>query len=339
MIEQIETLEKTAVEQINNSDNEKSVEELRIKYLGKKGEVTGILKNLSTLPKEDRPVVGQKINKLKNKLLSLINEKKEILKEQELNESLKKDIIDISLPGRKPKTGKYHPISSITNKMRNIFEKIGFTYIDSPQIEDEYHNFDALNIPPTHPARDDQDSFYVGDNTLLRTQTSSFQIRIMSKHKPPIAVVHPGRVYRRDALDATHLHTFHQIEGLFVDKGVNLSNLKGIVHLFAQELLGKDTEIRLRPSYFPFTEPSAELDVTCFKCGGKGCTTCKGSGWIELGGLGLVDPEVFKYVGIDPEVYTGWAFGMGIERFCMTKYGITDIRMFYENDIRFINQF
>jgi phenylalanyl-tRNA synthetase alpha chain len=339
MLEKIEIIEKESIEKIENCNDEKEVENLRIKYLGKKGEVTSLLKSLSSLPKEDKPKVGKRVNILKNKLQSIINEKKEKLKNLTLEKEASKDIIDISLPGRKPDFGKVHPISAIIKQMLNIFKSLGFTYIDAPELETEYYNFDALNIPPTHPARDDQDSFYTDKKILLRTQTSPAQIRTMEKHKPPIAVVHPGRCYRRDTLDATHCHTFYQIEGLLVDKNVSLANLKATVKTFAQELLGKDTKIRLRANYFPFTEPSAELDVTCFKCKGVGCSTCKYTGWIELGGLGLVDPQVFKYVGIDPEIYTGWAFGLGIERFAMTKYGIPDIRMFYENDIRFLHQF
>lgn len=339
MLEKIDLLEKEAVEKIKICKDEKEVEELRIRYLGKKGEVTQILKGLSSLPKEEKPKIGQKINILKNKLLKLVNEKKEKIKEDKLSESIKKDIIDISLDGRLPQYGKAHPLNAMADEMLNIFTKLGFTYIEAPELETEYYNFDALNIPETHPSRDEQDSFYVDDKYLLRTQTSSAQIRIMEKHQPPIAVVHTGKCYRRDTPDATHSPIFHQIEGLLVDKNVSLANLKGTVKLFAQELLGKKTKTRLRPSYFPFTEPSAELDVSCFKCGGKGCPICKGTGWIELGGLGMVDPQVFKYVGIDSDVYTGWAFGMGIERFAMTKYGIPDIRMFYESDLRFITQF
>jgi phenylalanyl-tRNA synthetase alpha chain len=331
MIEKIDLLEKEAYDKINKSSSENEVEELRVKYLGKKGEVTNILKTLSDLPPSEKPVVGKKVNILKKNLLGLINAKKEELKKKKLEESLEKDYVDITQEGRKPKFGKFHPISSMINEMLNIFNKMGFTYIDSPELEKEYYNFDALNIPSTHPARDDQDSFYIDEDHLLRTQTSTFQIRIMEKYKPPIAVVHPGRCYRRDTVDATHMHTFHQIEGLLVDKDVSLANLKATVKMFAQELIGKGTEIRLRPSYFPFTEPSAELDAMFTKANGK-------TGWIELGGLGMVDPQVLINVGIDPEVYSGWAFGMGIERFAMTKYGITDIRMFYENDVRFINQ-
>ncbi len=339
MKDKILKIKDEALDKINKVENQKDLETLRLKYLGKKGELKQILKSIGNLSVEEKKDVGKLSNEAKNEISHFIEEKKAELIQKQQQEQLEKDKIDITLPGRRMKVGKLHPITSLINDIVRIFNKLGFISIDAPQLEDEFHNFDALNIPEHHPARDDQDSFYIYENNLLRTQTSSAQIRIMEQYQPPLAIIHAGRCFRKDALDPTHCHTFHQVEGLLVDKGISMAHLKGMVLTFAKELFGKDTVTRFRPSFFPFTEPSAEVDVSCFICGGKGCRVCKNTGWIELGGSGLVDPEVFKAVGYDPEKYSGWAFGIGIERLAMTKFGIPDIRMLYENDVRFLEQF
>lgn len=336
---ELNTLKEQAVQSILKVASEKELEELRIEYLGKKGKLTQILKSLASLSDQERPIIGQLSNEVKQTITDHLIKKKNELKLKAHEEKIRQEGIDISIPGRNPFIGHLHPLSQIIQEITNIFKRMGFQIAEGPELEEEYYNFDALNMPKSHPARDEQDSFYITSDKLLRTQTSPVQIRVMEKQKPPIAIVSSGRCFRRDAQDATHSHTFHQIEGLAVDKGISFADLKGVLHFFARQMFGKKTQVRFRPDFFPFTEPSGEFAVTCFICYGKGCRVCKGTGWIELGGCGLVDPAVFGFVNIDPEEYSGYAFGIGIERLAMTKYGIPDIRMFYENDLRFLQQF
>ena len=339
MNKEIEKIKHEGITAINNAKSSKEIEDLRISFLGKKGKVTEIIKSLGNLSNEEKPLVGKVINDLKNQLQDLLTNRKNEIIILESQIKLEQEKIDISVPGRKPATGKAHILNQLIDEIVGIFINMGFSIADGPELEDEYYNFTALNIPSTHPARDDQDSFYVSNDKLLRTHTSPVQIRTMEKYRPPIAIVFPGRCYRRDDLDATHSHTFMQLEGLVVDKGINLGHLKRTLMLFAKQFFGKETEIRFRPDFFPFTEPSGDYSASCFNCHGSGCRICKYSGYIELGGCGMVDPNVFEFVKIDPEVYSGFAFGLGIERLAMTKYQIPDIRMFYENDLRFLKQF
>ncbi len=334
----IKNIEKDAISSIVSATLEE-LENIRVKFLGKKGLLKEALNKISGLSLEEKKVIGKEINDLKDKIESYIANRKEELIAKEKEEQLKKEKIDITLPGKPFKQFKIHPLSIVISDIIKIFTKLGFSVEEGPEIEEEYYNFDALNIPDYHPARDDQDSFYIRDKKLLRTQTSGVQIRVMEKQKPPIAIISPGRCYRKDDVDATHSPIFHQIEGLVVDTDVSFSDLKGILKLFAKEMFGEGTNVRFRPDFFPFTEPSAEVAFTCISCGGKGCSMCKGTGWIEVAGCGMVDPEVFKNVGIDYEKYKGYAFGMGIERIAMIKYRIPDIRLFYENDVRFLDQF
>ncbi len=310
------------------------IEEIRIKFLGKKGVVSQHLKEVGKLSPEERPEIGKTANLCKTSIINAIEEKKKILKADTSEKS-----IDVSLPGRRRGIGSKHPINQVIDDAVEIFRRMGFIVADGPDIEDGFHNFDALNTPADHPSRDVQDTFYLPDGRLLRTQTSPVQIRVMQDRKPPIRIVAPGRCYRRDTPDATHSMNFHQIEGLYVDKHVSLAELKGTLLTFAHEMFGKDVNVRFRPHFFPFTEPSLEYDFSCVNCNGKGCSVCKQSGWLEISGAGMVDPEVFNRVGYDPEAYTGYAFGMGIERLAMIRYKINDIRLLYENDIRFLQQF
>lgn len=345
MKEELLKLKDAALEEINKSKLEKELDQVRVDFLGKKGKITQVLKSLGKLSPEERPVIGELANVVKKEITDEINTKMAALKEEALAEKIKKDKIDVTLPGKTMNVGHFHPITQMINEITHIFKRMGFQVKEGPELEREYYNFEALNLPENHPARDEQDSFYIdqdgdaAERMLLRTQTSPVQIRVMEKQKPPIAMVAPGRCFRRDDIDATHSHTFHQVEGLVVDKGISFSDLKGVLHYFGKEMFGSNTKVRFRPDFFPFTEPSAEFAVTCFLCEGKGCRVCKTTGWIELGGCGLVDPKVFGFVNIDPEEYSGYAFGVGIERLAMTKYGIPDIRMFYENDMRFLKQF
>ncbi len=335
----LDKIEVEASASIHKSSSIKELEDIRIKYLGKKGIITDFFKKLSSLSHEEKRSIGGEINSLKQSVSSLIQDAKDKISLKDKQEKLQKDKIDITLPGRNVAVGATHPITLVINDITRIFEKMGFTVEEGPEIEKEYYNFDALNIPDNHPARDEQDSFYIGGEVLLRTQTSGVQIRTMENKKPPLAIISPGRCFRNDTVDATHSPIFHQIEGLVVDKNVSFSDLKGVLALFAKEMFGADSQVRFRPDFFPFTEPSAEVAFTCIKCGGAGCRVCKGSGWIEVAGCGMVDPEVFKYVGIDYQEYKGYAFGMGIERIAMIKYGIPDIRLLYENDMQFLGQF
>jgi len=315
------------------------LETVRIKYLGKKGALTAILRGMGALTPEERPVIGAYANTVRANIEALLEEKGVSLASEELKNALVKEKLDVTMPAKVKTVGKLHPITQVENRMKEIFVGLGFDIVEGPEVESAYNNFDALNAPADHPSRDFQDTFYINDTTLLRTQTSPVQIRAMKTMTPPIRIISPGRVYRCDEVDATHSPMFHQLEGLVIDKNITLGDLKGLLELWAKEMFGENTKTRFRPHNFPFTEPSAEVDVSCFVCGGKGCRLCKGEGWIELLGAGLVHPNVLKAGGIDPEVYSGLAFGMGIERVVMTSYGIDDMRHLYENDIRFLGQF
>lgn len=339
MKEKIEAIRAAAKNAIAASADENEIEELRVKYLGKKGELTAILKQMGSLSPEERPAMGQLVNEAKQKLEALIAEKKTQMKEKATEMRLKAETVDITMPAKPVKTGGIHPLNLVVNDMIDIFMSMGFDVVDGPEVETDHYNFECLNVPADHPARDMQDTFYLGENLLLRTQTSAAQIRTMETRKPPIRVICPGRVYRADEVDATHSPVFHQLEGLVVDKGITMCDLKGVLEQFAQEIYGKDTKVRFRPSFFPFTEPSVEVDVSCSECGGKGCRVCKGAGWIEILGAGMVHPNVLRSCGIDPDVYTGFAFGIGIDRITTTRYKISDIRLLFENDKRFLEQF
>ncbi len=314
------------------------LDQLRVQFLGKKGVLTEQLKQLGSLPADERKTVGQEINKAKKTLQAAIQERRELLQAEQLETQLAQERIDVTLPGRGQAHAGLHPITQILQKIENLFTQIGFEVKEGPEIEDNYHNFEALNIPAHHPARAMHDTFYFDANTLLRTHTSPVQIRVMQDEQPPLKIIAPGRVYRCDS-DLTHTPMFHQIEGLMVDTDVNFADLKGILDDFLKNFFGADLQVRFRPSYFPFTEPSAEVDVQCVSCGGKGCRVCKQSGWLEVLGCGMVHPNVFDSVGIDNEKYTGFAFGMGVERLAMLYYGVNDLRLFFDNDLRFLRQF
>ncbi|MGA1016024.1 MAG: phenylalanine--tRNA ligase subunit alpha [Limisphaerales bacterium] len=332
MLEQIEPLTQEAIQALEGASKLEELDQARIQYLGVNGLFTALLKQMGSLPKEDRPEAGKQINLAKKKLESILAERKE---ELELNAAMPNEAADFSLPGRSPSLGKRHPLTQVTHDIVRSFRKIGFAVADGPEIEDEYHCFDALNTPADHPARDSQDTFYLKtkERPLLRTHTSSVQIRVMEEQAPPIRIIVPGRVYRRDTADATHNPTFHQIEGLYVDKGVTLGDMKGTVEFVFRELLGKDVKLRFRPHYFSYTEPSLEIDFS------SSLTRKMGKEWLEIAGSGMVHPKVFQAVGYDPDQWSGWAFGFGIERIAMIRYGIGDIRLFYENDLRFLRQF
>lgn len=337
-LSQLLGVKEDAKREIDQATNLEALSGVRVKYLGKKGMVTSVLKTLGSMPPEERREVGQVVNELKDYLEALIQQREEYLKLQILNQKLLEDKVDISLPSSWQKVGYPHPVIATLGEIVSIFTSIGFSVESGPEVEFEDYNFTMLNIPEHHPARDMQDTFYLNNGMVLRTHTSPVQIRTMLTRKPPIAVVAPGRVYRKD-LDPTHSPMFHQIEGLVVDKEVTFRDLKGVLKIFLETVFGKDIPIRFRPSYFPFTEPSAEVDIGCTVCGGSGCKVCKNTGWLEILGCGMVDPEVFKAVGIDPEEYTGFAFGLGIERITMLKFQINDIRLLFSNDMRFLSQF
>ena len=315
------------------------LENIRVSYLGKKGELTAILRQMGQLSAEERPAMGKIANEVRAKIEADIEEKKEKLSALLIEQRLKSETIDVTMPGRVHSVGKKNPLTQVLDELYDIFLGMGFSIATGPEIEYTYYNFDALNIPADHPSRDVADTFYITDSIVLRTQTSPVQIRTMENMKPPIKIIAPGRVYRSDAVDATHSPMFHQIEGLVVDKGVTMADLKGTLEVFAKSLYGDDTAVRFRPHNFPFTEPSAEMDIRCFACGGKGCSLCKNEGWIEILGSGMVHPNVLKNCGLDPEEYSGFAFGIGLERIVMRKFNINDLRLFYENDLRFLNQF
>lgn len=335
LIQEIRALRKAFDSELQACSSPKELEQVRIKYLSKKGLVQQKFSLLGKLDPEERPLLGKELNELKAQLQQALQEKARLL--EELEE--KKERVDITLPGVRPFWGSRHPITQTLDEIKQIFTSFGFVIEEGPEIEDDYHNFEALNIPPDHPAREMHDTFYLSDKWLLRTHTSPVQVRVMEFRQPPIRMIAPGRCYRKDTPDASHSPFFHQVEGLVVDEGITFADLKGIIAAFAKKMFGPEVQIRFRPSYFPFTEPSAEYDFTCIFCGGKGCKTCKGSGWLEISGAGMVDPAVFEYVGYDPERYTGYAFGMGVERIAMLRHRINDIRYFYENDLRFLSQF
>lgn len=339
MKEALNSISLSAKDAVAAAKDEAQIEEIRVKYLGKKGELTAILKQMGGLSPEERPKMGQLVNQAKQELESLIAEKKEQLKALATEQKLKDETIDITMPAKELKSGRLHPLNTVLDDMINIFQSMGFDVVDGPEVETDYYNFECLNVPADHPARDMQDTFYLAENLLLRTQTSAAQIRTMETRKPPIRVICPGRVFRADEVDATHSPVFHQIEGLVVDKGVTMCDLKGVLEQFAHEIYGSDTKVKFRPSFFPFTEPSVEVDVTCSECGGKGCRVCKGSGWIEILGAGMVHPNVLRSCGIDPDEYSGFAFGIGLDRLTTTRYKISDIRLLFENDKRFLEQF
>jgi phenylalanyl-tRNA synthetase alpha chain len=334
----IEDLKQKFLNELKSVAGPADLFQLRINYLGKKGHVTTALKALSSAAQEDRPLLGKKINDVKQFIEAELDTKEAVLKNEELKKQLLAGFIDITLPGKYTAIGNEHPINKVLFEIVDIFVRMGFSVEEGPEVEHDYYNFEALNFPREHPARDMQDTFFVSNDIVLRTHTSPVQVRGMEKRKPPVRFIAPGKVYRCDA-DITHTPMFHQVEGLMVDKDITFSNLKGILEAFLHQMFGPDTPVRFRPSFFPFTEPSAEVDIGCILCGGSGCRVCKNSGWLEILGAGMVNPAVFKYVGYDPEVYSGFAFGMGIERIAMLKYSIDDIRLFYENDVRFLRQF
>jgi phenylalanyl-tRNA synthetase alpha chain len=337
MEQQLNTLLTLAKEKLNTVLNSDQLEEFRIQFLGRKGEFTSIMKDLGQVPKEDKPRLGQLANKAKKDIEALYGDLQAKLS-AETESTARDSSIDLTLPGRKPATGKLHPVTQIMNEVCSIFESLGFSVAEGPDVEHDHYNFEALNIPAHHPARDMHDTFYVSDSILLRTHTSPMQARIMETQQPPLRVIAPGKVYRCDS-DITHTPMFHQVEGFLVDKNISFADLKGVLTIFTQKMFDKDLALRFRPSFFPFTEPSAEVDIACVMCSGKGCRVCKHTGWLEILGAGMIDPEVFKMVGYNPEVYSGFAFGLGIERIAMLKYGIDDIRLYYENDLRFLSQF
>ncbi len=337
MREKLSQIKASALEQINSADCD--LEQIKIKYLGKKGELTAVLRGMGALSAEERPVIGQLANDVRACIESAIAEKQTELQKAALENRLKAEKLDVTMPGTPVPAGHLHPLTQVQRQLEDIFIGMGFSIVEGPEVELDYYNFQALNIPENHPARDTQDTFYITDNILLRSQTSPVQVRTMEHQKPPIRIISPGRVYRSDALDSTHSPLFHQLEGLVVDKGITMGDLKGTLEIFAKKMFGESTRIRFRPHHFPFTEPSAEVDVSCYVCGGKGCRLCKGEGWIEILGAGMVHPFVLSNCGIDPEVYSGFAFGLGIERIAMKAYSVDDIRLFYENDERFLEQF
>ena len=339
MKEELEKIELLAKEELSSCGEIKELEALKIKYLGKKGELTAILKQMGKLSAEERPVIGQLANKVRADIEEAVGQKLAVLKASQQEAEIKAETIDITLPGKPQTIGNLHPLTIVENEIKDIFMGMGFNIADGPEIDDDYHVFEALNLPPDHPARDTQDTFYITDNILLRTQTSSVQVHVMENQKPPIRIISPGRVYRSDAVDATHSPIFHQIEGLVVDKGITFADLKGTLETFVKRLYGEDSVVRFRPHHFPFTEPSAEVDVQCFNCKGAGCRLCKNEGWIEILGCGMVHPKVLENCNIDPEEYTGFALGLGLERVAMRRYNIDDMRLFYENDVRFLSQF
>ncbi len=340
MEEKVNAIKSSALEEIEKANDLQSLEDARVKYLGKKGELTAILKMMGTLSPEERPKLGSIVNVAKNELTAVIDEKEEKLKKEELAKKLESEKIDVTLPSSKIIRGSKHPLNRVIEEIEDLFVSMGYDVVSGPELETDEYCFERLNLPKGHPARDMQDSFYISPEYLLRTQTSAVQARAMmaNEEKKPIRIIVPGKTYRRED-DATHSHQFNQVEGLVIDKNISFANLKGTLEVFMKHMLGEDTKLRFRPSYFPFTEPSYEVDVSCFKCGGKGCNLCKQTGWIELLGSGIVHPNVLKMNGYDPEVYSGFAFGTGLDRLAMFKYGITDIRLLYENDVRFLEQF
>ena len=339
MKQQLEAILSNAKNELSETQNARELDAVRVKYLGKKGELTAILKGMKNVAPEERPVIGQLVNDVRAELEAALEKQGEKLEQSALEEKLKSEALDVTMPAEQITLGHKHPLSVVLDEIKDIFIGLGFQIAECPEVEYDHYNFEALNIPKEHPARDTQDTFYISDNVVLRTQTSPVQVRVMENQKPPIRIIAPGRVFRSDAVDATHSPLFHQIEGLVVDKNITMSDLKGILELFAKRLYGENTVVRFRPHHFPFTEPSAEMDIQCYQCHGEGCRLCKGEGWIEILGCGMVHPKVLETCNIDPEVYSGYAFGIGLERTVMGRFKIDDIRLFYENDVRFLHQF
>ncbi len=339
MKEQLNEIKKKAEIQLENVSELAALEDLRIQFLGKKGELTAVTKSMGQLSPEERPVIGQLANEVRQFIENALETKKEQFEAALESAKLAAETIDVTMPGSKNKIGKKHPLTTVLDDLKNIFIGMGFSIAEGPEVELDYYNFEALNIPKDHPARDTQDTFYIDENIVLRSQTSPVQIRTMEKQKPPIRIIAPGRVYRSDAVDATHSPVFHQVEGLVIDKNITMADLKGTLEVFVKKLYGDDTRLRFRPHHFQFTEPSAEVDISCFNCGGKGCRICKGEGWIEILGCGMVHPQVLRNCNIDPDEYSGFAFGIGLERVAMFRYDIDDMRLLYENDMRFLKQF
>ena len=337
--EKLEQINKQVLEQLEASKDLNDLNRIRVEVLGKKGQLTDLLKSMRDVAPQDRPKVGQIVNEARASIEAAMEARKRGMEEALLDEKLKSEVIDVTLPAKKSRLGHRHPNMIALKEAERIFVGMGYRVVEGPEVERDYYNFEALNIPADHPAKDEQDTFYISGDFLLRTQTSSVQVREMEKGHLPIKMISPGRVFRADEVDATHSPSFHQIEGLVIDQDITMSDLKGTLAEFAREIFGVDTKVKFRPHHFPFTEPSAEMDVSCFKCGGKGCRFCKGEGWIEILGCGMVDPHVLEMSGIDPEKYTGFAFGVGLERIALLKYEIDDMRLLYENDIRFLNQF
>lgn len=339
MEQKLKKIVDEALKQISDSKELEKLNEIKVAFLGKKGELTSVLKSMKDVAPEDRPKVGQLVNDARSEIEKVLEEKKTAFAKKQREEKIKSETIDVTLPAKKPMVGHRHPNAIALDEVERIFVGMGYEVVEGPEVEHDYYNFEALNIPANHPAKDEQDTFYVNSNILLRTQTSPVQVRVMEEGKLPIRMIAPGRVFRSDEVDATHSPSFHQIEGLLIDKNITFADLKGTLAEFAKELFGEETKVKFRPHHFPFTEPSAEVDVTCFKCGGDGCRFCKGSGWIEILGCGMVHPHVLEMSGIDPNEYTGFAFGVGLERIALLKYEIDDMRLLYENDIRFLKQF
>ncbi|AOA02442.1 MULTISPECIES: phenylalanine--tRNA ligase subunit alpha [Carnobacterium] len=338
----IDALKEEALAKIKASENLDSLNQVRVAYLGKKGPLTEVLRGMKDLSAEERPKIGALANVVRDEITTMLEEKKALLEMEKINQALAAETVDVTLPGNHVGVGQPHVLTQIIEEIEDLFIGMGYSIIEGPEVEEDRYNFEMMNLPKDHPARDMQDTFYITEEVLLRTHTSPVQARTMEKHdfsKGPLRMISPGRVYRRDSDDATHSHQFHQIEGLVVDEQITMGDLKGTLELFAKHLFGAEREIRLRPSYFPFTEPSVEVDVSCFKCGGAGCNVCKHTGWIEILGAGIVHPNVLEMAGIDAAKYSGFAFGLGPDRVAMLKYGIDDIRHFYQNDVRFLNQF
>lgn len=339
MREQLEKIKAEALRQIEASEALEKLNDIRVAYLGKKGELTTVLKSMKDVAPENRPKVGQMVNEVREVIEAKLEETKTLLAKMAREEQMKREVIDVTLPAKKANIGHSHPNTIALKEVERIFVGMGYEVVEGPEIEYDMYNFEKLNIPANHPAKDEQDTFYINKDIVLRTQTSPVQARVMEQGKLPIRMIAPGRVFRSDEVDATHSPSFHQIEGLVIDRHITFADLKGTLAEFAKELFGEETRVKFRPHHFPFTEPSAEVDVTCFKCGGKGCRFCKGSGWIEILGCGMVHPHVLEMCGIDPEEYSGFAFGVGLERIALLKYEIDDMRLLYENDIRFLKQF
>ena len=337
-MKELQQLESDALSELTTATSEEQVLTVKTKYLGRKGLLTGLLRNIARVPDEEKPLFGKRCNELKNSLNARFDQAIEQYTSRNKEQALFKEKIDVTLPGRSVNCGRVHPVVQIRREICSVFSSFGFSIVEGPEIELDYYNFEALNIPKDHPARDMQDTFYIDENIVLRTHTSPVQIRVMEKIKPPLRILSPGKVYRRDS-DVSHTPMFHQIEGLLVDKNVTFGDLKGILSAFLKKIFGSSTMLRFRPSFFPFTEPSAEVDICCVMCGGKGCRVCGQSGWLEILGSGMVDPAVFRNVDYDPDEYSGFAFGLGLERIAMLKYGISDIRLVFEPDIRFLKEF